>query len=123
VSTEPAAEDGRSVHYRLTEKGIALAPVLLDLLIWAARHEETAAPCAFITQMEQNREAVLAETYRRWAERDTMPLIPPFKTPVTSAGNTAEARAIVKARRLPKERLPVSKTQRTQSSLKGKPKR
>lgn len=78
LMTEPAAEDGRSTHYRLTAKGIALAPVLLDLLIWAAHHEPTAAPDAAIAQMEQNREAVLAETYRRWQQRDPTPLIPPF---------------------------------------------
>ena len=78
LTVEPAADDGRSAHYRLTPKGIALAPVLLELLFWAAHHEETAAPCEFIAQMEQNRAAVLAETYRRWEQRDPTPLIPPF---------------------------------------------
>jgi DNA-binding HxlR family transcriptional regulator len=85
VSAEPATEDGRSIYYRLTSKGIALAPVLLELLIWAAQHEDTAAPCSFITQMEQNREAVLAETYRRWEHRDSTPLIPPFISPAKSS--------------------------------------
>jgi DNA-binding HxlR family transcriptional regulator len=79
VLTEPSAEDGRSVYYRLTEKGIALAPVLLDLLIWGARYEDTLAPCGLSLRMEQNRDALLAETHRRWAERDSTPLIPPFK--------------------------------------------
>lgn len=32
----PAAHDGRSTHYRLTAKGSALVPVLLELLIWRA---------------------------------------------------------------------------------------
>lgn len=82
--TEPSTEDARSTHYRLTEKGIALAPVLLELLIWAAHHEPTDAPDVFITEMEQNRAAVLAETYRRWEERDPTPLIPPFNAPVKS---------------------------------------
>lgn len=77
--TEPAEDDRRSLHYRLTEKGIALAPVLLELLLWSARWEQTAAPCGFVEQMEQNRAGVLAETYRRWAERDPEPLLPPFK--------------------------------------------
>ena len=27
-----------------TDKGIELAPVLLELLIWGSRHEETGAP-------------------------------------------------------------------------------
>lgn len=81
LTTEAAEGDGRSSHYRLTGKGIALAPVLLELLIWAAHHEDTAAPCSFIEHLEQNREAVLAETYRRWEKRDPTPLIPPFNLP------------------------------------------
>jgi DNA-binding HxlR family transcriptional regulator len=80
VHREPAAEDGRSTHYRLTAKGIALAPVLLELLIWGAHHEETDAPCAAIDQMEQNRAAVIAEAVRRWERRDPTPLIPPFNS-------------------------------------------
>lgn len=76
ITTEQAPEDRRSIHYRLTEKGIDLAPVLLDLLIWGARHEETSAPCALINHLEDNRESVLAETRRRWLDRDLTPLIP-----------------------------------------------
>jgi DNA-binding HxlR family transcriptional regulator len=79
ISTEPVMQDGRSIHYRLTPKGIALAPVMLELLIWAARHEETAAPCGFVEQMEKDRQGVLNETYRRWKQRDTTPLLPPFQ--------------------------------------------
>jgi DNA-binding HxlR family transcriptional regulator len=75
---ERSAEDGRSTHYRLTEKGIALGPVLLELLIWGARYEPTEAPCAVIDHMEENRAAVLAETHRRWEQRDPTPLLPPF---------------------------------------------
>src|ERR1700734_1563058 len=75
---ERAADDGRSTHYRLTEKGIALAPVLLELLIWGGRHEETDAPCGAIDQMEQNRSAMIQEAYRRWQQRDPTPLLPPF---------------------------------------------
>ena len=78
VCAEEAKEDGRRVYYRLTDKGIAFAPVLLELLIWAARHEETAAPCAVIDGMAANRAAVLAETHRRWKERDPTPLLPAF---------------------------------------------
>jgi DNA-binding HxlR family transcriptional regulator len=79
LKREPAVEDGRSMHYRLTAKGIALAPVLLELLIWGAHHEKTDAPCAAIEAMERNRATVIAETYRRWEQRDSTPLIPPFK--------------------------------------------
>jgi DNA-binding HxlR family transcriptional regulator len=79
VTAELEEADARRINYRLTEKGIDLAPVLLDLLIWAARHEETEAPCAVIDNMEKNREAVLAEARRRWLERDLTPLLPEFK--------------------------------------------
>lgn len=78
ITAEVEQTDGRKVNYRLTEKGIDLAPVLLDLLIWGARHDKTAAPCAFIAEMEKNRKQVLAEARRRWRERDRTPLIPRF---------------------------------------------
>ena len=78
VLRESSAEDGRSTHYRLTAKGIALAPVLLEFLIWGAHHEKTDAPCGAIEEMERNRAAVIAETYRRWEQRDPTPLLPPF---------------------------------------------
>jgi len=76
ISAEADEADRRRMNYRLTEKGIDLAPVLLELLIWGARHEDTKAPCALIEHMEKNREQVLAETRRRWQERDPSPLIP-----------------------------------------------
>jgi DNA-binding HxlR family transcriptional regulator len=89
---ERAADDGRSTHYRLTEKGIALAPVLLELLIWGGRHEETDAPCGAIDQMEQNRSAMIQEAYRRWQQRDPRPLLPPFtKAPKTESDSKTKS--------------------------------
>ena len=78
ITAEVPEADARRVEYRLTERGIDLAPVLLELLIWGARHERTAAPCAIIAEMEENRAAILAEVRRRWRERDPRPLLPPF---------------------------------------------
>ena len=78
ITAEEEKTDRRKVNYRLTRKGIDLAPVLLELLIWGARHEETAAPCALIAEMAKNREEVLAEVRRRWRERDPTPLLPEF---------------------------------------------
>jgi DNA-binding HxlR family transcriptional regulator len=86
VTSEPEPSDGRKVNYRLTEKGIDLAPVLLELLIWGAKHEPTAAPCGVIEQLEKNRESVLEETRRRWRDRDPRPLLPPFERPQTIRG-------------------------------------
>jgi DNA-binding HxlR family transcriptional regulator len=78
VIAEVDPADARRVNYRLTGKGIDLAPVLLELLIWGARHEETGAPCAIISEMETSREAVLAEVRRRWRNRDSTPFLPKF---------------------------------------------
>jgi DNA-binding HxlR family transcriptional regulator len=74
ITGETEKSDVRRVNYRLTEKGIDLAPVLLELLLWASRHEETGANCAVMESMAQNREAILAEVRRRWRERDHTPL-------------------------------------------------
>lgn len=78
ITAEADGSDGRRVNYRLTEKGIDLAPVLLELLIWGTRHEQTGAPCAVIAKMAKQREKVLAEVRRRWRERDSTPLLPAF---------------------------------------------
>jgi DNA-binding HxlR family transcriptional regulator len=74
VAAEVEAADGRKVNYRLTEKGIDLAPVVLELLIWGARHEKTDAPCALIEKMAKNRKRIVAEVGRRWQRRDATPL-------------------------------------------------
>jgi len=79
ISAETQESDARRVNYRLTEKGIDLAPVMLELLLWGARHEPTGAPRAFIVQAEKNREGLLREVRRRWLDRDPTPLIPDFR--------------------------------------------
>jgi len=78
ITAETEQEDGRKQNYRLTQKGIDLAPVMLELLIWGSRHEEAGASCALIDNMEKNREQLLAEVRRRWQARDSTPLIPTF---------------------------------------------
>ena len=74
IDSESEKSDGRKVNYRLTAKGIDLAPALLDLLIWGARHEETDAPCALIEGMARDRERIIEEVRRRWQQRDSTPL-------------------------------------------------
>ncbi len=74
LTRESASAKRRKVNYRLTEKGIDLAPVLLELLIWGARHEASGVACALVEQMAKNREQVLAEVRRRWQECDARPL-------------------------------------------------
>lgn len=61
-------EDARRMLYRLTNKGIDLAPMLVELILWTARHEATDAPPATIRRMESDREQFLADVRRRWSE-------------------------------------------------------
>jgi DNA-binding HxlR family transcriptional regulator len=48
-------DDRRRVVYLLTDKGIDLAPVLVEMIIWAARHERTEAPEDVVTAIEADR--------------------------------------------------------------------
>jgi len=68
ITTEPDPLDGRKVTYLLTAKGIDLAPVLTELVLWAAAHEETGNP-ALVRQMREDREKFLAGVRQRWANR------------------------------------------------------
>lgn len=78
ISARTVADDHRRVNYRLTKKGVELAPVLLELLIWGAKHEKTAAPAGLAEKLEKNRPEFLDEVRRRWREQDTTPMLPRF---------------------------------------------
>jgi DNA-binding HxlR family transcriptional regulator len=78
VCREADEEDGRRGFYRLTEKGIDLAPTMLELLLWGARHEKTLMPPQLVEMMTSRRSEMLAEVRRRWETRDHTPLIPRF---------------------------------------------
>lgn len=79
ISSQTEEADGRKVNYRLTRKGIDLAPMLLELLLWGARNEKTEAPPALIEYLQSNREEFLAEARKRWQEDDRTPLMPAFR--------------------------------------------
>jgi DNA-binding HxlR family transcriptional regulator len=68
ISTERDPADGRKMIYTLTAKGIDLAPVLAEMVLWAARHEETGNQ-ALVRQMRTGKEQLLAAVRQRWAER------------------------------------------------------
>jgi DNA-binding HxlR family transcriptional regulator len=68
IETERDPADGRKMIYTLTAKGIDLAPVLTEMVLWAARHEETGNQ-ALVRRMRTEREQLLASVRRRWAEK------------------------------------------------------
>jgi DNA-binding HxlR family transcriptional regulator len=68
ITTERDPSDGRRLFYLLTEKGIDLAPVLTEMVLWAARHEDTDNR-ALVRQMKKDKERLLAAVRQRWAEK------------------------------------------------------
>jgi DNA-binding HxlR family transcriptional regulator len=71
IATERDPSDGRKVIYSLTLKGIDLAPVLTEMVMWAARHEETENQ-ALVRQMQADKEQFLAGVRQKW-EKDRGP--------------------------------------------------
>jgi DNA-binding HxlR family transcriptional regulator len=66
VTKDPDPADGRRYAYRLTEKGIDLAPTLVELVVWAARYERTDAPARTVTEMPTRRRQFLQQVRRDW---------------------------------------------------------
>jgi DNA-binding HxlR family transcriptional regulator len=68
IATERDPSDGRKLIYLLTAKGIDLAPVLTEMVLWAAAHENTGNP-ALVRQIQKDKEQFLAAVCQRWAEK------------------------------------------------------
>jgi DNA-binding HxlR family transcriptional regulator len=66
IAAEPDPSDGRKLIYSLTAKGIDLAPVLTEMVLWAAAHEDTGNQ-ALVRQMRKDKKKVLAAVRQRWA--------------------------------------------------------
>jgi DNA-binding HxlR family transcriptional regulator len=68
IATQPDPADARKLIYSLTRKGIDLAPVLTEMVLWAAAHEETENQ-ALVAQMKKNKVQFLAAVRQRWVAR------------------------------------------------------
>ena len=68
VGSERDPSDGRKTIYALTAKGIDLAPVLTEMVLWAARHEETGNQ-ALVRQIRTDKEQLLSSVRQRWEEK------------------------------------------------------
>ena len=66
ITTEPDPSDGRKLIYLLTAKGIDLAPVLTEMVLWAAGHEDTDNQ-ALVQLIQKDKEQFLATVRQRWA--------------------------------------------------------
>jgi len=61
VTGERSAHDARIVTYRPTPKGLDLLPVLVEIVLWSARYEKTAAPPKLIARMTTDRDGFIRE--------------------------------------------------------------
>jgi len=66
ITTEPDPNDGRKLIYLLTPKGIDLAPVLTEMVLWAAAHERTGNQ-ALVDEMRKDKAGFVAATRQRYA--------------------------------------------------------
>jgi DNA-binding HxlR family transcriptional regulator len=65
VRTKTDPSDKRKVTYLLTEKGIDLAPVLTEMVLWAAAHEDTGNQ-PLVRLMRDDKAKFLADIRQRW---------------------------------------------------------
>src|SRR6266852_5006090 len=59
ITTERDPSDGRKLNYSLTAKGIDLAPVLTEMVLWAAGHEDTGNQ-ALVLEMRKDKEKFIS---------------------------------------------------------------
>jgi DNA-binding HxlR family transcriptional regulator len=65
IASAPDPSDGRKLIYYLTQKGQDLAPVLTEMVLWAAAHEE-AGNQALVRLMKKDKARFLADIRKRW---------------------------------------------------------
>jgi DNA-binding HxlR family transcriptional regulator len=65
ITVEQDASDGRKQIYKLTEKGIDLAPVLAEMVLWAAGYEKTENE-ALVKLMKKDKAGFIAEIRKSW---------------------------------------------------------
>jgi DNA-binding HxlR family transcriptional regulator len=68
VTSERSASDARIVTYTPTPKGLDLLPVLVEIVLWSARYEKTAAPAKLIERISKDRGGFIKEISERFQE-------------------------------------------------------
>src|SRR5215470_11801509 len=65
IASKPHPSDGRKLSYLLTAKGMDLAPVLTEMVLWAAAHEDTGNQ-ALVHLIKKDKTQFLANVRKRW---------------------------------------------------------
>jgi len=72
ITTRPDPTDGRKLIYLLTPKGLDLAPVLTEMVLWAGDHERTENQ-ALIREMRKDKQAFIDAIRARCAPHVVQP--------------------------------------------------
>jgi DNA-binding HxlR family transcriptional regulator len=67
VASAADSGDGRKSIYRLTQKGIDLAPVLTEMVLWAARHEQVGNQ-ELVRALQKDRHGFEKRVREQWAQ-------------------------------------------------------
>ena len=70
ITAQPDPSDGRKLIYLLTAKGLDLAPVLTEMVLWAAAHENTENQ-ALVRQIQKDKQEFLSAVRQRWSGNTT----------------------------------------------------
>lgn len=66
ITKAPDPKNGTKFIYSLTERGIDLIPVMLEIIAWSGKHDpKTAAPPDFIEKIETNRKSLIKQTRKK----------------------------------------------------------
>jgi len=68
ITAERDPSDGRKLIYSLTAKGIDLAPVLTEMVLWAASHEHTGNQ-PLVHLIQKDKQQFLAAARQRWMDQ------------------------------------------------------
>ena len=68
ITTQRDPQDGRKVIYRLTAKGIDLAPVMAEMVLWSAGHEDVGNQ-ELVRMIKADKTKFLAGVRQRWTQR------------------------------------------------------
>jgi len=67
VAGERSSSDARVVTYRPTAKGLDLLPVLIEIVLWSARYERTAAQPKLLARMTTDRDGFIQNIRERFS--------------------------------------------------------
>ncbi|ADM08765.1 hypothetical protein PB2503_03447 [Parvularcula bermudensis HTCC2503] len=70
IKKQGSPTDRRVKLFSVTEKGFALAPMLIEMILWSAAHEDTAAPQEVLDLMVNDRDGFIESLRKKVALDD-----------------------------------------------------